>query len=53
MPKQTITYHLVSYELTKYLNQNESILLNQILYWLSKCGRKIAGQEEKWIYKSS
>ena len=52
MSKQTITYHLVSYELTKYLNQNESILLNQILYWISKCGRKIVGQEEKWIYNS-
>ena len=52
MSKQTITYHLVSYELTKYLNQNESILLNQILYWISKCGRELAGQEEKWIYNS-
>ena len=52
MSKQTITYHLVSYELTKYLNQDESILLNQILYWISKCGREIAGQEEKWIYNS-
>jgi hypothetical protein len=52
MSKQTITYHLVSYELTKYLNQDESILLNQILYWISKCGREIAGQEGKWIYNS-
>ena len=52
MLKKTITYHLVSYELTKHLNHNESILLNQILYWISKCGRDIAGQKEKWIYNS-
>ena len=52
MPKHTITYHLVSYELTKYITQNESILLNQILYWLSKCGRELAGQQGKWIYNS-
>ena len=52
MSKKTITYHLVSYELTKYLNQYESILLNQLLYWISKCGREIAGHKEKWIYNS-
>lgn len=44
--------HLLSKEIATYLGQNESILLNQILYWISKCGRDIAGQKEKWIYNS-
>ena len=44
--------HITDPTIAVCIGQNESILLNQILYWLSKCGRKIAGQEEKWIYNS-
>ena len=38
--------HILTQELAHSLGQNESILLNQILYWLSKCGREIAGPIE-------
>ena len=44
--------HILTQEIAHSLGQNESILLNQILYWLSKCGREIAGQQGKWIYNS-
>ena len=44
--------HILTQEIAQSLGQNESILLNQILYWLSKCGREIAGQQGKWIYNS-
>jgi len=44
--------HLFSCELTKFVGKNESILLNQINYWLSKCGREINGLNGLWIYNS-
>ena len=44
--------HVITPTIATFIGQNESILLNQILYWISKCGRKIAGQEGKWIYNS-
>ncbi len=44
--------HLVDVKIATLLGEAESILLNQILYWISKCGRELAGQEEKWIYNS-
>ena len=44
--------HLFSCELTKFVGKNESILLNQINYWLSKSGREIRGLNGKWIYNS-
>ena len=53
--KKNINYspkHLVDVKTATLLGEAESILLNQIIYWLSKCGRKVAGQEEKWIYNS-
>ena len=49
---ENLKIHLLTQDIAGTIGQNESILLNQILYWLSKCGRKIAGQEEKWIYNS-
>jgi hypothetical protein len=49
---ENLKIHLLTQDIAATIGQNESILLNQILYWLSKCGRKIAGQEEKWIYNS-
>jgi hypothetical protein len=39
-------------KVTSLLTLNESILLNQVLYWASKCGREIAGLEGTWIYNS-
>ena len=53
--KKNINYspkHLVDVKTATLLGEAESILLNQMIYWLSKCGRKVAGQEEKWIYNS-
>ena len=44
--------HVTNPIIATFIGQNESILLNQILYWISKCGRKIVGQEERWIYNS-
>ncbi|WHA04535.1 hypothetical protein N3Z17_04765 [Candidatus Bandiella numerosa] len=44
--------HIFSCDLAKYVGRNESILLNQINYWLSKCGRNMAGLHGKWIYNS-
>jgi hypothetical protein len=44
--------HLFSCELAKFIGKNESILLNQINYWLSKSGREIRGLNGKWIYNS-
>ena len=44
--------HLVDVNTATLLGEAESILLNQMLYWISKCGRDIVGQEEKWIYNS-
>jgi hypothetical protein len=44
--------HTINPHLATLIGEPESILLNQILYWLSKCGREIAGQQGKWIYNS-
>ena len=44
--------HLFSCELSKFIGKNESILLNQINYWLSKSGREIRELNGKWIYNS-
>ena len=52
MNTHTNYLHVVSPTIATFIGQNESILLNQILYWISKCGRKIVGQEERWIYNS-
>ena len=39
-------------EVTSLLTLNESIFLNQVSYWISKCGRDIEGLNGKWIYNS-
>ena len=44
--------HTINPQIASLIGESESILLNQLEYWISKCGRKIAGQEEKWIYNS-
>ena len=44
--------HIFSCDLAKYVGKNESIMLNQINYWLSKCGRNIDRLHGKWIYNS-
>ena len=38
--------------ITSTITLNESILLNQIEYWISKCGRIINNLDGKWIYNS-
>ena len=38
--------------ITSTITLNESILLNQIGYWISKCGRIINNLDGKWIYNS-
>ena len=45
-------FHLFNPSLALLIGEAESILLNQILYWIPKCGRKISGQKERWIYNS-
>lgn len=47
-----MSMHLLTPTVAKNIGESESILLNQISYWISKCGRELAGQEEKWIYNS-
>ena len=34
------------------IGESESILLNKLLYWVSKCGRDITGITGKWLYNS-
>jgi hypothetical protein len=38
--------------ITSTITLNESLLLNQIEYWIYKCGRNIGNLDGKWIYNS-
>ena len=46
------TLHLLNPSLALLIGESESILFNQISYWISKCGRGILGQNGLWIYNS-
>ena len=44
--------HIINLDLACLIGDSEAILLNQIKYWISKCGRDISGLQGKWIYNS-
>ena len=44
--------HIINPIIATIIGQNESILLNQLEYWISKCGRNIDNLDGKWIYNS-
>ena len=43
---------LSTLSLNSHFNLNETIILNKIIFWLSKCGRQIEGLKGKWIYNT-
>ncbi len=44
--------HTINPHLATIIGEPESILLNQLEYWISKCGRNIDNLDGKWIYNS-
>lgn len=44
--------HTVTPQIAVQIGESESILLNQLEYWISKCGRNIEHLDGKWIYNS-
>eukprot|EP00919_Chromeraceae_sp_WS-2016_P012583 GHVR01029421.1.p1 GENE.GHVR01029421.1~~GHVR01029421.1.p1 ORF type:complete len:515 (+),score=61.54 GHVR01029421.1:2024-3568(+) len=44
--------HTINTRLATIIGEPESILLNQLEYWISKCGRDIDNLDGKWIYNS-
>ena len=44
--------HTINPRLATLIGEPESILLNQLEYWISKCGRDIDNLDGKWIYNS-
>ena len=44
--------HTINPRLATIIGESESILLNQLEYWISKCGRNIDNLDGKWIYNS-
>jgi hypothetical protein len=44
--------HTINPRLATIIGEPESILLNQLEYWISKCGRDIDNLDGKWIYNS-
>ena len=44
--------HTINPRIAAQIGEAESILLNQIDYWLSKSGRHIANLDGNWIYNS-
>ena len=44
--------HTINPIIAAEIGEAESILLNQIDYWISKCGKKIAALDGIWIYNS-
>jgi hypothetical protein len=52
MLKNNSKFHFFHQHIATKIGQDESILINQIIYWQSKCGRDIAGYQGKWIYNS-
>ena len=45
--------HTINPRLATIIGEPESILLNQLEYWISKCGRDIDNLDGKWIYNGS
>ena len=44
--------HTINPQIASLIGESESILLNQLEYWVSKCGRNIENLDGKWIYNS-
>ena len=44
--------HTINPQIASLIGESESILLNQLEYWISKCGRQIDNLDGKWIYNS-
>jgi hypothetical protein len=44
--------HTINPQVASKIGESESILLNQLEYWISKCGRDINDLDGKWIYNS-
>ena len=44
--------HILNSTLLKVFGKNEALLLSQVIFWVSKCGRDIDGLNGKWIYNS-
>jgi hypothetical protein len=44
--------HTINPQIASLIGESESILLNQLEYWISKCGRDIDNLDGKWIYNS-
>ena len=44
--------HTINPQIASLIGESESILLNQLEYWISKCGRNIDNLDGKWIYNS-
>ncbi len=48
----TATVHIICPKIAKILGIDRTLLINQVHYWLNKCGKNIAGEEGLWIYNS-
>ena len=44
--------HTINPKIAKQIGEPGSILLNQMDYWISKCGKNIDNLSGKWIYNS-
>jgi hypothetical protein len=44
--------HTINPHIATHIGESESILLNQLDYWISKCGHDIDNLDGKWIYNS-
>ena len=49
---KTFYTHTITPQIASLIGESESILLNQLEYWISKCGRQIDNLDGKWIYNS-
>ena len=44
--------HTFNPQIAIQIGESESILLNQLEYWISKCGKNVDNLDGKWIYNS-
>ena len=45
--------HIIIPEIAEVIGLEESIVLQQIRYWISKCGKELLGENGLWIYNSA
>ena len=48
----TTYIHTLNPQIAAIIGESESILLNQLEYWISKCGRTVDNLDGKWVYNS-